>query len=140
MSSIFCCSNTQSYNNRTLSHEPKFRTFMDWAVYPKDSSITTGTAPNAASVDLAIQIVKQVNYGPLENKRYFLKTSDGDGEFIEVTEQWLIDANFEKLNIFKNYECATHNRFFEVNVYEKNPVNAHHWRANIARPATQIDL
>jgi hypothetical protein len=41
---------------------------------------------------------------------------------------------------FKNYKCAIHNKFFEVNVYQKDPVNAHHWRANIARPATEIDL
>ena len=41
---------------------------------------------------------------------------------------------------FKNFKCAAHNKFFEVNVYQKNPVNAHHWRANIARPAVEIDL
>jgi hypothetical protein len=33
-----------------------------------------------------------------------------------------------------------HNKFFEVNVYQKDPVNAHLWRANIARPAGEIDL
>lgn len=32
------------------------------------------------------------------------------------------------------------NRFFEVNLYQKDPVNRHHWRANIARPAAEIDL
>lgn len=41
---------------------------------------------------------------------------------------------------YKNFKCAKHNRFFEVNVYEKNAVNAHHWRHNIARPAGEIDL
>lgn len=30
--------------------------------------------------------------------------------------------------------------FFELNVYKKDPVNKHHWRANIARPASEIDL
>lgn len=96
MSCIFCCSNTQGYKNRTLSHEDKFRTFMSWAQYPKESSITPSTdAPSADGVTLAIQVVKQVNYGPLESKRYFVQTGE---EFVEVTEQWLIDANFEKLN------------------------------------------
>ena len=33
-----------------------------------------------------------------------------------------------------------HNKFFELNLYQKDPVNRHHWRANIARPAADIDL
>jgi hypothetical protein len=96
MSSIFCCSNTQSYKNRSLSHEDKFRTFMSWATYPKESSIgSTDTLPDASTVTLAIQVVKQVNYGPLESKRYFVHAGDA---FVEVTEQWLIEASFQKLN------------------------------------------
>ncbi|KAI4953506.1 hypothetical protein J4E91_002353 [Alternaria rosae] len=139
MSSIFCCSNIQGYRNRILSHEPKFKTFMAWATYPKESDIVSSdAAPSATDITFAVQFVKQTNYGPLDSKRYFVTGSDGT--FVEVTEQWLIDANFEKLNTFKNYKCTAHNKFFEVNVYQKNPVNAHHWRANIARPATEIDL
>jgi hypothetical protein len=96
MSSVFCCSNIRSYKNRILSHESKFRTFMSWASFPQESFITSNdSAPDATSVILAIQVVKQVNYGPLESKRYFVQAN---GEFVEVTEQWLIDANFEKLN------------------------------------------
>jgi hypothetical protein len=30
--------------------------------------------------------------------------------------------------------------FFEVNIYQEDAVNKHHWRATIARPATDIDL
>jgi hypothetical protein len=41
---------------------------------------------------------------------------------------------------FKNFKCVAHNKFFELNLYERDPVNRHHWRANIARPATEIDL
>ena len=41
---------------------------------------------------------------------------------------------------FKNFKCDSHNKFFEVNVYKKDPVNTHHWRANVARPAGDIDL
>jgi hypothetical protein len=36
------------------------------------------------SVTLAIQLVKQVNYGPLESKRYFVESG---GEFVGVAEQ-----------------------------------------------------
>ncbi len=41
---------------------------------------------------------------------------------------------------YKNFKCASHNKFFELNLYQKDPVNRHHWRANIARPAAYIDL
>jgi hypothetical protein len=99
MSSIFCCANVQPYKNRTLSHESKFRIFMAWANYPKQSTITAGeAAPEASTTTLAIQIVKQVNYGPLESKRYFVQCGGINDEYFEVTEQWLVDANFEKLN------------------------------------------
>ena len=38
-------------------------------------------------------------------------------------------------NRFKNFKCNMHSRFFEVNIYEKDPVNKHHWRADVDRPA-----
>lgn len=41
---------------------------------------------------------------------------------------------------YKNYKCDGHNKFFELNLYQKDPVNKHHWRANLARPASEIDL
>jgi hypothetical protein len=41
---------------------------------------------------------------------------------------------------YKNFRCALHDKFFELNLYQKDPVNRHHWRANIARPAADIDL
>lgn len=72
---------------------------MAWANYPKQSTITAGeAAPEPSTTTLAIQIVKQVNYGPLESKRYFVQCSGINDEYFEVTEQWLVDANFEKLN------------------------------------------
>ncbi|KAI8940456.1 hypothetical protein NX059_004142 [Plenodomus lindquistii] len=97
MSSIFCCGDVQSYKNRTLSHEPKFKAFMSWTSFPTGSSIDPSII--AAPATFAIQVVNQTNYGPLDSKRYFV-TSGTDGGFVEVTEQWLIDANFEKLNTY----------------------------------------
>jgi hypothetical protein len=41
---------------------------------------------------------------------------------------------------YKNFKCTAHNKFFELNLYQKDPVNKHHWRANIARPSADIDL
>lgn len=43
-------------------------------------------------------------------------------------------------NLYKSFKCTVYNRFFELNLYEKDPVNEHHWRTNIARPAGKIDL
>jgi hypothetical protein len=89
---VFCCSNAQGYKNCSLSHEDKFRTFMSWAAYPKESSTgSTDALRDALTVTLAIQVVRQVNYGPLESKRYFVHTGDA---FVKVTEQWLVSANF----------------------------------------------
>jgi hypothetical protein len=92
MSSIFCCANTQPYKNRTLSHEFKFRSFKAWASYPKESNITEDLL-SATDATFAVQVVKQTNFGPLDSKRYFVTI--GDDVFVEVTEQWLIDANFQ---------------------------------------------
>ncbi|KAK8914878.1 hypothetical protein VCV18_011199 [Metarhizium anisopliae] len=41
---------------------------------------------------------------------------------------------------YKNYKCEVHDKFYEVNIYQKDPVNKHHWRATLARPARDIDL
>ncbi|KAK8055651.1 hypothetical protein PG993_000878 [Apiospora rasikravindrae] len=101
---------------------------------PEQGAFANGGPP------FAVQLVRQVNYGPLESKRYFAPSSASLSEFVEVAEDDLIQANFQKLNSYKNYKCDTHDRFFEVNIYQKDPVNKHHWRANLARPASSIDL
>jgi hypothetical protein len=41
---------------------------------------------------------------------------------------------------YKNFKCTADNKFFELKIYQRYPVNKHHWRANIARPASDIDL
>jgi hypothetical protein len=69
---------------------------VSWVACPEESSTaSTDTLPTPSDVPLAKQVVKQVNYGPLESKRYFVTTGDA---FFEVTEQWLTKANFQKLN------------------------------------------
>lgn len=135
---------------------------MSWASFPRESTL------NEIQHDLsqlnpsyAVQLVRQVNFGLLESKRYFNPQNTSEGQYLEVSEQDLIQANFKKLNTlvdafvlrhenhvddtkspssYKNYKCGGHNKFFEVNIYQKDPVNKHHWRANIARPAGSIDL
>lgn len=99
MSSLFCCDSVQSYRPQILSHEQKFRMFMLWAKYPRNSVIST-VAVDLLSLkpDFAVQLVRQVNYGPLESKRYFIPSSSSDGGFLEISENDLIQANFQKLN------------------------------------------
>ena len=64
-----------------------------------------------------IQAVKQVNFGPVEEVRYFLRTPDG---FEEVTEAFVRLCGLAKKNNYKNFKCQVHNKFFEVNLYQEN--------------------
>ncbi|KAJ5902852.1 hypothetical protein N7495_003380 [Penicillium taxi] len=166
MSSIFCCTSLSPYRPAVLMHEAKFQPFIAWAKRSESSSAVNSTSFFQDADHLApyaVQLVQQVNYGAIEAKRYFIPSSNaigGQGEFVEVTEQDLITWNFQKLNSYvhmnsiflenkqsdqidyryKNFKCETHNKFFELNLYQKDPVNKHHWRLNIARPGSEIDL
>ncbi|KAH6623082.1 S-adenosyl-L-methionine-dependent methyltransferase [Chaetomium tenue] len=103
MSSLFCCSSVKPYRPQVLQHERKFMVFMAWAEFPQQSSPSTDDG--AEKTDLialrppyAIQLVRQVNFGPLESKRYFIPAEGNENEFAEVVEDDLIQANFKKLN------------------------------------------
>ncbi|KAJ5586927.1 uncharacterized protein N7459_002692 [Penicillium hispanicum] len=148
MSSIFCCDSVCPYRPARLSHEDKFESFLVWAKQSQSSPVADSAsffqAPNALP-PFAVQFVQQVNYGPIEAKRYFIPSPGTAAcgnkiEFLEVVEQDLLVGNFEKLNSYKNFKCSSHNKFFELNLYQKDPINRHHWRLNIARPGGDIDL
>ncbi|KAF7548431.1 hypothetical protein G7Z17_g7064 [Cylindrodendrum hubeiense] len=125
MSSLFCCADIRPYR-------------------PQEASPGSGEGSKVNLIDhtppFAVQLVRQANYGPLESKRYFIPVQGKESEFVEVVEDDLVQANFQKLNSYKNYKCGVHTKFFEVNLYQKDPVNKHHWRADLARPASSIDL
>lgn len=104
MSSIFCCSSPSPCRPAHLTHEAKFSPFIAWA---KGS----GSSPSAVSASFfqgpdkmppyAIQFVRQINFGAIEAKKYFVPYSEVPGsrvDFVEVTEQDLIAWNFQKLN------------------------------------------
>ncbi|KAI0437931.1 hypothetical protein F4803DRAFT_536861 [Xylaria telfairii] len=137
MSSIFCCSSIEAYRPARLDHEAKFDCFMRWA--RSDPVASTKGSSLISEAQYAVQLVRQVNYGPQESIRYFIPV-DSNSAFLEVAENDLLSVNFEKLNSFKNFRCQKHNKFFELNLYQENPVNTHHWRANLGRPARDIDL
>ena len=98
MSALFCCSSISPFRPRHLDHEAKFTTFMRWtsllttSLVPVDDSLVSG-AP------YAVQLVKQINYGPQESIRYFVPASNGS-DFAEATEDDLLESNFEKLNSY----------------------------------------
>ncbi|KAE9574362.1 hypothetical protein CGCF415_v004647 [Colletotrichum fructicola] len=131
MSALLCCESLKPYKALCTDHEVRFTRFMAWA---KDGQRTV--IEEASKIDgtnriplYAIQLVRQVNYGPLESKRYFVNFADRTHSYVEVAEDFLIHVNFQKIN-----------SFFEINLYHKDPINKHHWRANLARPASNIDL
>ncbi|TGJ78886.1 hypothetical protein E0Z10_g9879 [Xylaria hypoxylon] len=137
MSSIFCCSSIKPFRPVRLDHEAKFSHFMRWTEsYPV---APTNGSSLVSQAQYAIQLVRQVNYGPQESIRYFIPV-DNNSTFLEVTEDDLLSANYKKLNSFKNFRCEEHNKFFELNLYQENPTNTHHWRANLGRPARDIDM
>lgn len=83
-----------------MSHESKFIDFMAWARFPRESPAQGGIVQDSLDgldPSYAVQFVRQVNFGPLESKRYFVPAKDNNG-FIEVSESALIAANFQKLN------------------------------------------
>ena len=96
MAAVFCCSSISPYRPRQLDHEAKFRTFTRWAglqttsMVPADGSLVS-TAP------YAVQLVRQINYGPQESIRYFVPASNSS-DFAETEEDDLLTSNFEKLN------------------------------------------
>jgi hypothetical protein len=102
--SLFCCSNVQPYRPQPLRHEAKFHSFIQWAAFPRESEAqpSTNEGNKLAGLDYpyVIQLVKQINYGSLESKRYFAlaKAGNADQAFVEGTEADLIEANYEELN------------------------------------------
>jgi hypothetical protein len=80
---------------------------MEWARFPKSASAydrTDGNDGHKSALDInwpyAVQLVQQVNFGPLESKRYFVPRDERDRHraFQEITERGLIEANSAKVN------------------------------------------
>lgn len=102
MSLVFCCDAVEPYRPQYLSHQAKFNNFMSWASFPRISTPENGDGASHDLIQLsppyAVQLVRQVNYGPLESKRYFIPTDGTESDFVEVIENDLIQANFQKVN------------------------------------------
>lgn len=149
----FCCDNIKPYPRASRTdHDGKFNPYIKVAsdTTAKDSKTSTAGSTDsnqpADQYPYIIQFVKQVNYGPVVFRRFFApaaSTNSSESEskrYIELAEEDLIAANFIKVNTYKNFRCSNHDRFFELNLYQKDPVNKHHWRLDVARPSKEIDL
>lgn len=99
MSALFCCSSISPYRPRQLDHEAKFTTFMRWAGLQTIPSVPVDGLL-VSSAPYAVQLVRQIGYGPLESTRYFVPASNGSDDFAEATEDDLLQSNFEKLNSY----------------------------------------
>jgi hypothetical protein len=101
MATLFCCSDVKPYKAQYILHQSKFTEFMTWAAFPRESTTPDEVNANANLTEtppaFAVQLVRQVNYGPIEFKRYFVPVKDTN-EFAEVVEEDLINANFRKLS------------------------------------------
>lgn len=102
MSSLFCCGAIQPFRPQYLQHQSKFTAFLHWANFPKTSTPYSiggeGTDLDELKPEFVIQLVRQVNYGPLEATRYFARVLQLEESFIEVVEQDLVNGNYKKLN------------------------------------------
>ena len=129
--SLFCCSDFKPYKNIRTDYEAHFDAFLSWA-----TGSGRQAAANVPADGFVVQFVKQRNYGPLEAKKYFKRTSSG---FESTDEDFVISNNLFKKNTFKNFKCGTHDKFYELNLYTRSSDNKHHWRADVERPGSQID-
>jgi len=82
---------------------------MDWASLQK-SSVVDELASTADGAYYAIQLVRQVNYGPQESIRYFISAKNGT-DFTETSEDNLVESNFEKLNSYLTDNALVCKRF-----------------------------
>ena len=71
---------------------------MRWAE-PQTTSLIPVDGSLVSSAPYAIQLMKQINYGPQESIKYFVPASNGS-DFAETTKNDLLKSNFEKLNSY----------------------------------------
>ena len=75
---------------------------MAWAAFPKEAPLAASSGNEMQTAKLkppfAVQLVRQVNFGPVEDKQYFMPLKEASEAFVEVMEDDVLQANFQKLN------------------------------------------
>ncbi|KAF4817272.1 hypothetical protein CGCTS75_v012400 [Colletotrichum tropicale] len=102
MCALLCCESLKPYKALRTDHEVRFTQFMAWANDGQPTVIAEASKIDGSNrIPLyAIQLVRQVNYGPLESKRYFVKFADYTHSYVEGAEDFLIQCNFQKVNSY----------------------------------------
>lgn len=130
---VFCCKQTFFYKPTHTDHEDLFKSFIE---FENNGKIPLPTRDDQRG----LQVVKQVNFGPIEEKRYFALPG-----FEEVSENEFNEMGYKRLNSFKNLKCNAHNKFFELNAYRKQSAYSNHHQSTIQgtiypRDSSTIDL
>ncbi|KAJ7279469.1 hypothetical protein C8J57DRAFT_1502119 [Mycena rebaudengoi] len=107
-------------------NDAKFGAFLEFV---GKSSLARTTSRDTSAY--AIQLVTQVNYGPILSKKFFATAAlaGGDEPFVEITEAQMLELNLRKENTYKNFRSKEENKFYELNLYLRDPTTKHHWRA-----------
>jgi hypothetical protein len=87
--------------------------------------------------------VEQVNFGPVLSTRYFgtaALVGGTDDAFKEISKDDVIALKLEKLTSYQNYKSVEENKFYEINLYARNPRNTPHEKVYLTRLAEDIDL
>jgi hypothetical protein len=89
------------------------------------------------------QLVSQVDRGSVISKQYFISVAlcgeAESAEFKEVSESVIAALGLEKSNSFKNFKSRSENRFYEINMYQRNARSNRRVKVNAER-AEGIDL
>ncbi|KAI0789185.1 hypothetical protein C8Q75DRAFT_766887 [Abortiporus biennis] len=70
MSTLFCCTAREQYKPRTVVHELTLNSFVGWSKFPKQSICESDELNQ--NVDYVIELLRQIDFGPEESRRYFL--------------------------------------------------------------------
>ncbi|CAG8204520.1 unnamed protein product [Penicillium nalgiovense] len=133
MSNPFCCTTLKPTKLPNPDHEQTFTEFTKWAL--ETDNKTGSTDPSDATV--CIQLVRQDN-GSIESVRYFV-ANDEHGNFEEVSEAGIVDADFVRIDEYEIVRCTEHDRSFILHLYEPSTGDSSHWRASIAKPLKQLE-
>eukprot|EP00922_Rhytidocystis_sp_ex-Travisia-forbesii_P045370 GHVS01067691.1.p1 GENE.GHVS01067691.1~~GHVS01067691.1.p1 ORF type:complete len:146 (+),score=11.27 GHVS01067691.1:118-555(+) len=107
---LFCCDKMTPYKCRRTDHEDKFKAFLAWEQGSSAPSLPAG---------FGIQFCQNTNFQ--KDHRVSFYTTDNGTQFNQ--DEGAV-SSARSLNSFKNFKCAEHNQFFEVNLYSTDGMAA----------------